>query len=170
MSAKAQPTRAPRRRPQPQTWKPTRDKREVGLTVAVVAGILLGTVLLVWMLRPSPSTPMENNGGWLAQQARIGWFIVAVGVIALIVWAILGSYARRLRLGARLAITVGATVVLGFALGFFWPGGLKSPGVPAVVTPPGAAPNPTPLPTGKDPFPAPITSAPAAPETTAPTG
>jgi len=168
MSAKAQPTRAPRRRPQPQAWKPTRDKREVWITVAVVAGIVVGTALLIWMLRPSPSVPMENNGGWLARQARIGWFILALGLIALIVWGILRSYARALAAIPRLAVTIVITAVFGFVLGFFWPGGLINPGVIEVPDAPGPQPNPGPLPGSKDPFPTALTTAPT--ETTAPTG
>lgn len=169
--------RTPRRRPQPQTWKPSRDRREVVITVLVVVGITAATVLMIWLLRPE-SKPGANDGGILTRQARIAWYLVILASVFAVVYALGRRITRRRRGGGWMVAIVG-TAAFAVVLGLVWPGGLVVP-QPKAPTPPPPQALGSLLPSMPEPFPqapppttapAPEPSAPAAPEapgTTAP--
>jgi len=164
--APTRPARTPRRRPQPQTWKPERNRREIVLTVAVVAAIVGATLLVIWMLRPESSAG-ANDGGLLTRQARIAWWIAIIVVVLAVAYAIGRTITRGRRAGA-LAFGILTTVIVAGILAWQWPGGLVVP-QPKEATPAPPQALGSLWPSTPQPFltppPASTPSAPAAPET-----
>jgi peptidoglycan biosynthesis protein MviN/MurJ (putative lipid II flippase) len=105
---------------------PARPRSEVLAAVAVSASIIVGTALLIWLLRPGqPGVP--GGGGLLSRQPRVTILVVVTAVaLATVVVRVLRGRRRSARLGERGAILVGSGVVIAaaVALSVFWPGGV----------------------------------------------
>jgi hypothetical protein len=121
-----------------QQFIPSRPRAEVFTAVAVGAAIVLGTALLVWLIRPgTPGVP--GGGGLLNRQPRVTILVLLIAALVGGVVAFVRSRRRPTRLGARGSIAVGsaAVVVLGVVGGIFWPGGVVRhwPTRPKITTP-----------------------------------
>jgi hypothetical protein len=84
------------------------------------------TLLLIWLLRPSPADRFDGGGGGLFnRQPRAAWLVAltVAGVIAFVVWVL---RTRRFRRRRRLVLVGGCVVLLGAAIvgGVLWPEGL----------------------------------------------
>jgi hypothetical protein len=115
MSAKRRRYQTPRRR----------DRAEVVKAVAVSAGIVIATALMIWLLRPGPSSRFDGGGGGLFnRQPRASWLVgLTIASAAIFAWWVLTQRHRRstpvLLVSGGLAIVAGAVLA-----GIFWPGGL----------------------------------------------
>jgi hypothetical protein len=102
-----------------------RDRVELAKAIAVAAGIVGVTALLVWLMRPGPSG-VPATGGLMNRQPRSSWLVGSALVLAGAAtwWILAGS--RRARRHARVALpsTLGAIAVAAVVAGFLWPGGL----------------------------------------------
>ncbi|MFZ4585009.1 MAG: hypothetical protein ACOYNI_07240 [Acidimicrobiia bacterium] len=160
--------RAPRRRPQPQTWKPTRNRSEIVITVLVVVGIVAITALLVWMLRPE-SKPGAGDGGILTSRAPAAWWILSLVFILGIGYTVGKRFARGRRVVA-IGLGLVITATIGGLLAWTWPANLEF----SLPKPP-KQPTPSPpqalgslLPPTPQPFPTPPAAAPPASDGAAP--
>src|ERR1700690_1004385 len=100
-------------------------RADIGKAVAVSAGIVAATALLVWLLRPGPSG-IPATGGLMNRQPRASWLVVGpIALAGLASWLILrGSRRTRSRAKVLLPSAFGAVLVVAVAGGFMWPGGL----------------------------------------------
>ena len=124
-----------------------RSRSDIVVAVAVGLAIVLGTVLLIWLLRPG-STSHEGSGGLFSRQPRATLFVViTLAVLGGVIWWVLHHRIRRV--SRRLAIVLSCVVVLGGAavVAIVWPGGLvhhweSQPNVPVspAPTPPTTTP------------------------------
>ncbi len=111
------------------TRKPTvhtRPRSEVVVAVGAAVGIALGTVLLVWAMRPGPPG-VPGTGGILTRQPRVTLLVVLGGsALALGIWWVQYGRHRPRRVKRRLAVSVTAfAVIVGIVLAWvFWPGGV----------------------------------------------
>jgi hypothetical protein len=101
-----------------------RERAEILKAVGAAAAVVVGTAILVWMLRPGPSDRFDDGGGGiLSRQPRVGW-LVTLTILALggFVWWV---FTRPRRQRQRL-LAIGCVMILVVAVlaGFFWPGGL----------------------------------------------
>jgi uncharacterized membrane protein YfcA len=105
---------------------PARPRSEVVTAVLVGAAIVLGTALLIWLLRPgTPGVP--GGGGLLSRQPRMTILVVATAVVlAAVAYRVLTHHKRSARLSQRGELVLGSTVVIVLAVagGIFWPGGV----------------------------------------------
>lgn len=103
-----------------------RPRSEVITAVVVGVGIVLGTILLIWLMRPGTAND-DSTGGLMTRQPRV-WLLLASTLAALVAaaaWLIRGK--RRPRRGNRrtwVAATSVAIVAGAIVLGILWPGGL----------------------------------------------
>jgi hypothetical protein len=124
------------RRPLPRA----RSRREIVTAVVVCAGIVLGTVLIVWLLRPAdPAVP--GSGGLMTRQPRASLLLVLTGIAVITAVAVImrrRGHRRRLDWRGTAAIVVVVLIVGAILAGVFWPGGLVRhwPKRPKPVTPP----------------------------------
>jgi hypothetical protein len=113
------------RRPQRQQFVQARPRSEVVTAVAVSAAIVIGTALLVWLMRPgSPGVP--GGGGLFNRQPRM---TILVLLTAAVIGGLILYVVRRRhppRFGTRGSIGIGSAgaVVLAVVAGIFWPGGV----------------------------------------------
>jgi hypothetical protein len=136
------------RRPQRQQFVRARPRSEVIIAIAVSAGIVIGTALLVWLMRPG-TVGVPGGGGLLNRQPRMTILVLlAAAVIGGIVFYVL----RRRhppRFGTRGAIAIGSavTIVAAVVAGIFWPGGVIRHWPPQIKLPdvtPTSVPSSTP--------------------------
>jgi hypothetical protein len=103
-----------------------RPRSELYTAIAVAVGIVGGTALVVWLIRPgTPGIP--GGGGLFNRQPRMTILVIlTVAVLVGGVSYLLRGRRRPKRLGERGAIAVGSVsaVVLGVLAGIFWPGGV----------------------------------------------
>jgi len=127
------PARSSRRRPLPHR----RNRADILKAAGVAAAIVLGTALLIWMLRPGPAG-IPATGGVMNRQPRASWLIVgALLVGGFVAWFVLrrGSRVARRRVRAILTISFVVLIICTFGVGLLWPGGLLRHDVaPAAVT------------------------------------
>jgi len=151
------------------TRKPTvraRPRSEVLVAVAAAVGIVAGTALLIWLMRPGePGVP--GGGGLLSRQSRVTLLVVlSVGALAIAIWWVLNGRRRPRRLSQRAAVTITAVVLIASSVlaGILWPGGLvrhwpkqakeiETPATTPVVTAPPATSKTKPPATRKPPAP-----------------
>jgi hypothetical protein len=102
-----------------------RDRREIVTAVVVSGAIALGTLLLIWMMRPAtPGDP--GSGGIMTRQPRVSLLIIlTLGVGAFVIWWISRDRHRR-RFSARqlIAFSIVVMLVLASVAAVTWPGGL----------------------------------------------
>jgi len=136
-----------------QQFIPSRPRSEVIIAVAVGVGIVAGTALIIWLIRPG-TAGVPGGGGLVARQPRMTILLaLAAGAIGLVV-AFVRRSRHRPRFGSRGAIAVGAATVVVLAVvgGIFWPGGVVRhwPRQPKVAPTPSTNPVPsTPATTSK---------------------
>jgi hypothetical protein len=113
-------------------------RSDIVKAVAVGAGIVAATSLLVWLLRPGPAG-IPATGGIMNRQPRASWLVfVALVLAASAAWFILFRGRRtRARAKVLLPVSLGVVLVATVAGGFMWPGGLLRHDVaPKPVPPP----------------------------------
>lgn len=103
-----------------------RPRSEVIVAVAVSTGIVVATVLLIWLLRPGTSG-VDGTGGVMTRQPRASLLIVLAVLVAIgvVVWLIRGQR-RPTRVQSRVTIPIAVTVIVigSIVIGVVWPGGL----------------------------------------------
>ncbi len=123
-------------------------RSDIVKAVAVGAGIVAATSLLVWLLRPGPAG-IPATGGIMNRQPRASWLVfMAIALSAFAAWFIL-LRGRRTRARAKvlLPVSLGVVLVAAVAGGIMWPGGLlrhavapkPEPPLTTTTTNPGAA-------------------------------
>jgi len=101
-----------------------RSRADIVKAVAVAAAIVLGTALLVWLLRPGPAG-IPATGGLMNRQPRASWLIGTGLIVAgLAAWYTLRSRRTRSRAKIVLPIALGIVLVATVVGGIVWPGGL----------------------------------------------
>jgi hypothetical protein len=145
-------------------YVPLRPRSELYVAIAAAAGIILGTALLIWLMRPGTSGA-PGTGGLFTRQPRLTWLvIITLLAIGGVIWYVL-SRRKTWRFGewGTIAIASGVVIVIAVIVGIFWPGGIvkhydSSPSItPSPGTTPATTPATTPSPTTK---PTPTTAAP----------
>jgi hypothetical protein len=139
-------------------------RREIAAAVFGAAAVVIGTSLLIWLMRPgNAATP--GSGGLIHRQPRVSWlvFLAIVVVIIAIVWI---TRSRRFRERPRVPIAIASVVVIVLAIvaGFAWPSGVVHHYVsfpPSNNTIPSTAPTPTTTPATATTKPATATTKPA---------
>jgi hypothetical protein len=159
-----------------QQFVPSRPRSELIGAVAVGVGIVAGTILIIWLIRPG-TAGVPGGGGLVARQPRMTILLALAAAAIGVVVALVGRARHRPRFGSRGAIAVGSATVVVLAVvgGIFWPGGVVRhwPKLPKLAPTPSTNPLPsTPLTTGTtvktDTTVAAPTSTPAASATTTP--
>jgi hypothetical protein len=115
-----------------------RSRREINVAAGVAAGIVLGTALLIWLLRPGPAGTVAT-GGLMNRQPRASALVIATLVVgAIVTWWVL-RVSRRARGHEKvvLPIALGVVLVAAIVVGITWPGGLLRHDVapPKPITP-----------------------------------
>jgi hypothetical protein len=103
-----------------------RSRAEIVQAVAVAAGIVLATAILVWLMRPGPSSSPIATGGLMNRQPRASWLVGgALGIGLLAAWYILRVNKRaKEHLKVVAPVTAGVILVAAVIGGIAWPGGL----------------------------------------------
>jgi hypothetical protein len=159
------PTRTRRR-----TVPRHRTRREVLTAIGAAAAVVIGTAIMIWLLRPGPSGT-EGTGGLANRQPRAAW-LVALTLAALIGftwWAVRRQRAWR---GKLIIILLVGWLILGLGAvlaGILWPGGLLRHPAPAVEFNPEDFTTTVPVDTSST-LPGETTTAPAPGATTVPAG
>lgn len=121
--------------------KPARlghSRRDVVIATLVSVGIVVATLLLIWLLRPPGTTP--GTGGLFARQPRATLLVVLTAiVIGTVLFAVIrgrrfqGRNKQLLGSTATIVLVIGAVVA-----GIFWPDGLIRhwPSQPKIVKTP----------------------------------
>jgi hypothetical protein len=102
-----------------------RSRREVLTAVGGAAAVVLGTALMVWLLRPG-TAGVEGTGGLASRQPRAAW-LVGLTLVATLAfgWYVLRNQ-RRWQGKVIVILAVGGFAILLLAVlaGILWPGGL----------------------------------------------
>jgi hypothetical protein len=144
-----------RQRRRRQQYQTPRTRRELATAIGVSVGIVGGTALMIWLLRP---------GGLADRQPRSSWLIgVVLAAVIAVCWSLLRPQEReRENRYVLLSGLLGGILVISVVAGFKWPGGLlrHTPKLPEIPT----TPTPTPAPSAL------TTTAPGATTTAKPGG
>ena len=108
-----------------QGFQPGRPRSELYVAIAVGAGIVLGTSLLIWLMRPG-SAGVPGGGGLLNRQPRMTLLVLLAAAVVGLVVSFVVRRKKPLRFGTRGSIAAGSgiAVVLAVLAGIFWPGGV----------------------------------------------
>jgi hypothetical protein len=123
-----------------------RSRREVLTAVGGAAAVVLGTALMIWLLRPG-SPGVEGTGGLASRQPRAAWLVALTLAVTLAFgWYVLRNQ-RRWQGKVIVILAVGgfAILLLAALAGILWPGGLLRHTEPVPEFDPDALP-PTTLP------------------------
>jgi cytochrome bd-type quinol oxidase subunit 2 len=117
-------------------YQAPRSRRELVIAVGVAAGIVLGTAVMVWLLRP---------GGMADRQPRSSWLVAAALVAAIVaVWLVLrAAKDREINASVWLAGSLAGILVVAVVAGIFWPDGLLRHTPPPITVPPTSTPSAT---------------------------
>jgi hypothetical protein len=102
-----------------------RPRSEIYVAIGASAGIVLGTALLIWLMRPG-TTGTAGTGGLFTRQPRLTWLVVVTLLaIGSVIWYVLSRH-KRWRFGewGTIAIASGVVVVIAVIVGIIWPGGI----------------------------------------------
>jgi hypothetical protein len=132
-----------------QQFVPSRPRSELIGAIAVGVGIVAGTILIIWLIRPG-TAGVPGGGGLVARQPRMTILLALAAAAIGVVVALVGRARHRPRFGSRGAIAVGSATVVVLAVvgGIFWPGGVVRhwPKLPKLAPTPSTNPLPsTPL-------------------------
>lgn len=106
-------------------YVPVRPRSEVYVAIAVAAGIVIGTALLIWLMRPAQAG-VPGTGGLFTRQPRLTLLVIGTLLaIGGVIWYVL-THRKQRRFGewGTIAIGSGIVVVIAVLLGIFWPGGV----------------------------------------------
>ena len=101
-------------------------RSELYTAIAVGAAIVLGTALVVWLIRPG-TAGVQGGGGLFNRQPRMTILVLlTAAALAGGIAYLLRGRRRPKRLSARGSIAIGSAVaiVLAVVAGIFWPGGV----------------------------------------------
>ncbi len=130
-----------------QPFVPARPRAEVYTAVAVGASIVVGTILLIWLMRPG-TRGVPGGGGLLNRQPRMVILALLGAAVATALSLAFVRSRRRPHLGSREAIALGTgiAVVLAVVGGIFWPGGVIRhwPKQPTLANTPATTPSSVP--------------------------
>jgi hypothetical protein len=127
---------AARQRRRRSQYQAPRNRAELVTAVSVGAGIVLGTALMIWLLRP---------GGMADRQPRSSW-LVAIALLAAITavsFIVRNARDREINAPLWLAGALGGILVLAIVAGIAWPGGLLRHTPPPITAPPTQTTQPT---------------------------
>jgi hypothetical protein len=112
-------------RPQRQQFVRARPRSEVVIAVVVSAGIVLGTALLVWLMRPG-TVGVPGGGGILNRQPRMTILVLlaAAAIGGVVLYVVRRRHAPRFGTRGSIAIGSAVTIVAAVVAGIFWPGGV----------------------------------------------
>jgi hypothetical protein len=119
----------------------------VYIAIAVAVGIVIGTALLIWLMRPG-ATGTTGTGGLFTRQPRLT-LLVVVTLLAIggVIWYVLSRH-KRWRFGewGTIAIASAVVVVIAVIVGIIWPGGIVKhyTSFPKVTPTPATTPATTP--------------------------
>jgi cytochrome bd-type quinol oxidase subunit 2 len=125
-----------RQRRRREQYQAPRTRRELSIAIGVAAGIVGGSALMIWLLRP---------GGLADRQPRSSW-LVALSLIAAIaaVWTILRrAEDRGINLPLWLGGSLAGILVVAIVVGIVWPSGLLRHTPPAITVPAETTTQPT---------------------------
>ena len=127
-----------------------RSRREIVTAVAVSAGIVIATAVLVWLLRPGPAG-IPATGGLMNRQPRASWLIgMAIGAGFVATWFIMrGKGKARARAHIVLPIVLSVLLIAAVVGALLWPGGLLRHDVAPTPAPTTTTPKSTPTTTPK---------------------
>jgi hypothetical protein len=118
----------------------TRPRSEVVTAVLVGVGIVVGTALLIWLMRPGGAV---GTGGLFNRQPRVTWLVVfALAALGLGIWWLVrgGGSRRHWRKGVAIGLVCVVVFVGTFLAAILWPSGL----IHHYPTAPKLTPNSTP--------------------------
>jgi hypothetical protein len=148
-----------RQRRRRQQYQNPRTRAELVTAVGAAVGIVAGTALMIWLLRP---------GGLADRQPRSSWLIGAALIAAATVCYVILRPSSRLKMSRRVALSgsLGIILVVAVVAGWLWPGGLlrHTPSFASIPT------TPTVNPLTSTSAIVPLPSSTAIPGTTAPSG
>jgi hypothetical protein len=125
-------------------YVPLRPRSELYVAIAAAAGIIVGTALLIWLMRPG-TAGVAGTGGLFTRQPRFTMLVVVtLLVLGGVIWYVL-SHRKRRRFGdwGTIAIASGIVVVIAVVVGIIWPGGIVKHYASFPSVPPTTNPTPT---------------------------
>ncbi|HEX4490468.1 MAG TPA: hypothetical protein VH914_04595 [Acidimicrobiia bacterium] len=117
-------------------YQAPRTRRELTIAVGVAAGIVVGTAIMVWLLRP---------GGMADRQPRSSW-VIGLALLAAIVavWLVVSNADRRdLNAPVWIGGSLAGILVLAIVIGLVWPHGLLRHTPTPITAPPTQTTQPT---------------------------
>jgi hypothetical protein len=125
---------------------PLHDRHEIVVAVLGCVAVVLGTLFLIWLMRPGPTSSI-GKGGILNRQPRAGWLLVIT--IAAILGILYFALRPDSRVRRKVVVVVSSIVVIVLAAGgvaWAYPGGVvhhypSAPKPPPI--PPSTAPHVT---------------------------
>ena len=135
-------------------YVPVRPRSELYVAIAAAAGIVVGTALLIWLMRPG-TAGVAGTGGLFTRQPRLTWLVVVtLLIIGGVIWYVLSRH-KRWRFGewGTIAIASGVVVVIAVIIGIIWPGGIVRhyTSFPSITPKPATTPSSNATPTSKAP-------------------
>jgi hypothetical protein len=91
----------------------------------VSASIVIGTALLVWLMRPG-TVGVPGGGGLLNRQPRMTILVLLAAAVigGIVLYVVRRRHAPRFGTRGSIAIGSAVTIVVAIGAGIFWPGGV----------------------------------------------
>jgi cytochrome bd-type quinol oxidase subunit 2 len=117
-------------------YQAPRRQSEVVTAVAVAAGIVIGSALMIWLLRP---------GGMADRQPRSSWLVATALIAAIVAVSLVFRTAKQREINTPvwLAGSFAGILVVAIGAGIVWPHGLLRHTPPPITAPPTSAPSAT---------------------------